>query len=261
MAIHKQQTEPLFSDVVWAQPERAEGRNQVLIIGGHSHALQAPLDTFRLLKERKLGAGVILPDVLRDLLKFGRPADLDLTFAPSTPAGSLARAGKEAILAAAATHDCLFIVGDLSSNQETKQLAAEIVGDFKGLKLITGQLAVDFLDTEREDADLNLILSASQLTHCLRGAGHKGQGLPAAESLGRMLAELEVGCNLTACCDNILWTKADGRVCATYIAGFKDSDDNRLGVAVESASYLVNNPGRPWPALVSAAWQSRLNRE
>ena len=149
----------------------------------------------------------------------------------------------------------------MSSNQETKQLAAEIVGDFKGLKLITGRVAEDFLDTGPADKDLNLILSASQLAHRLRGAGHKGQGLPAPENLGQTLAELEVGCNLTACCDNILWTKADGQVCATYVAGFKDSDDNRLGVAVESAFYLINNPGRPWPALVSAAWQSRLNRE
>ena len=74
MAIHKQQTEPLFADVIWAQPERADGRNRVLIVGGHSHALQAPLDAFRLLRERKLGAGVVLPDALRSLLKFGRPA-------------------------------------------------------------------------------------------------------------------------------------------------------------------------------------------
>ena len=185
---------------------------------------------------------------------------MDLTFAPSTPSGSLAAAGKGEILAAAETCDCLFVVGDLSSNQETRRLAADIVGGFKGLKLVAGKIAEDFVGGAK-DEDLTLILSAAQLANRLKPAGRKGRNLPAPEELGRQLEETATGCNLTACCDDFLWTKADGRVCATYVAGFKDSDDNRLGVAVESVFYLVNNPRRIWPALVSAAWQSRLNRE
>ncbi len=263
MAFHKQQDKPLFKDIIWAQPQRSASRAQVLIVGGHSQSIQAPLTAFQCLKNLNLQASVVLPDSLKKIFKLSKSEDLDLSFLASTPAGSLAQGGAMAIIESAQRHDCLFITGDLSSNQETERLVLKILKDFKGCKLIAGKIAGAVLANQTEISEnLNLVLDVSQLPRLGRSRADRKilKDWSSPEIFAQALSDLDVKFNLTALVDDTIWTKVGDDVCATFAGDYDDSSSGLLKLASNCAFYLINNPQRDWPALTSAAW-TLINEE
>lgn len=264
MAFYRQRDKPLFEDIIWTQPQRSAKEAQVLIIGGHSQSIQAPLAAFQHLKNLNLKASVILPDSLKKIFKIGKSEDLNLSFLPSTPAGSLAQKGAPTILQTAQKHACLFIAGDLSSNQETERLILELLKDFRGCKLVVGKIAKTILENQTATSeDLNLVLDASQLPFLNRSrAGKKAlQTQASPEVFAQTLSELDLKFNLTAATDRIIWTKIGRDVCATFAKNSENADADPLKLAAHCALYLINNPRQPWPASVSAAWQALTNEK
>ena len=264
MTFYKQKDEPLFKDLIWAQPQRAAAKEQVLIIGGHSQSLQAPLNAFKHLRKHNLKVSVILPDVLKEVFKLNKSEDLNLIFCPSTPAGSLAQSGLEEILEIANQHDCLFIAGDLSSNQETQQMISKLLKEFKVCKIIIGKIIKDILASKITlDKSFNLILNSSQLSDLVRNFGNKAdlKSQMPPEAFAKFLEELDVEFNLVIGQNQIIWTKINSQVCATFTEDSLEQADKLLHLATSCAFYLINHPRQSWSALVSAAWQSKLNEE
>ena len=264
MDFYTQKEQPLFDKVIWAQPQRLDQQARVLIVGGHSHALQAPLTAFRHLKKHNLQISVVLPDSLKAIFQSQKSKDLAISFCPSTPSGSLAWMGREKITSLAAKHNCLFIAGNLSSNQETERLILELLKDFKGCKLVAGKIIKIILEkTDAITENLTLVMQSSQLpalSHLSTNkVNYNAQMQP--ELFARFLVGLKIKFNLVAHHRQVLWIRVGKQVCATFTSGFEGSTDDFSRLAAASTAYLVNNPQNDWQALVSAIWQTRLNAE
>ena len=137
MPFERQAEQALFPEMLWSMPERRQQRPTVLIVGGHSQSLHDPLQAFAKLRGHELEIRILVPDSLRNSL--GPAAGVN--FAASTPAGSFALGGLAAALELAAGCQCLFVVGDLSNNQETRQFVDRLLRQHAGCKLAAGKIA------------------------------------------------------------------------------------------------------------------------
>lgn len=248
MAIFKQADGPLFKDFIWAQPERPAGI--AVIVGGNERSLAAPLAAFTHCTAANLKAIVILPDCLKKTL--GKVNE-EIMFAPSTPSGSLAAGAAKTILPLVKQHSCLFIAGDLSSNEETRRLARKLVDSCQKLKIILGETAADLLAADSWSDNLHLFATQKELLALARARGaEKTFSHAGSEAMGAFLTELKLGCSLTAPDKRWLWSKLDGQVCATSVA----REIDLLELAVYCTRYLIDNPRQNWKALVSGCWQA-----
>ena len=249
MAFQNQRDQPLYADLLWSTPERRDQRPAVLIIGGHSRALQAPLKAFAELGRYDLETSVLLPISLKADL--GSQAGENIFFAPSTRSGSFALGALAEALDLASRHACLFVVGDISSNQETLQFIGRLLEKSPGRKLVTGKIA-KYLLTSSQSIGLNLILQPEQLPPLEQLSGKKkDQSRLANEAFGTLLEETELDFNLACWRESVIWIKAGNKVCATPLA--QPVQQPALALAAAGA-YFLSLGIDPYPALVSAAW-------
>ena len=249
MAFQNQRDQPIYPDLLWSTPERRDQRPTVLIIGGHSQALQAPLQAFGELSRYDLEASVLLPTSLKADL--GGKAGGNIFFAPSTRSGSFALGALAEALDLAGRHACLFVVGDLSSNQETLQFIDRLLEKSQGRKLITGKIAKYLLAGPRS-AGLNLVLQPEQLPPFEQLPGKKkDQSRLANEAFGTLLEETKTDFNLACWRENVIWIKVGNKVCATPFA--QPVQQPALALAA-AGTYFLSLGIDTYPALVSAAW-------
>ena len=249
MPFERQTEQALFQDLLWSMPERRQQRPAVLIVGGHSQSLQAPLQAFAELSRYELETSILLPDSLKSSL--GHMAD-NVAFAASTPAGSFALGGLTAALELAKQHQCLFIVGDLSANQETQQFIDQLLRRHAGCKLVSGKIVKRLLAKARP-AGLNLVLAANQLPSFSRlvGKDRAWRANLSSEAFGELIYGWQLDLNFSCCWAGHIWTKAGRQVCATA-TGQNSVTEPQLAAAC--AYFLSLAPTKPWQALVSAAW-------
>ena len=249
MAFQKQRDQPLYPDLLWSTPERRDQRPAVLIIGGHSQALQAPLQAFGELSRYDLETSVLLPASLKADL--GGKAGGNIFFAPSTRSGSFALGALAEALDLAGRHACLFVVGDLSSNQETLQFIGRLLEKSPGRKLVTGKIA-KYLLAGPKPAGLNLVLQPEQLPPLEQlSTKKKDQSRLANEAFGTLLEGAKMDFNLACWRESVIWIKADNKVCATPLA--QPIQQPTLALAAAGA-YFLSLGIDTYPALVSAAW-------
>ena len=257
MPFIKQEDQPLFEDIFWSKPQRQDQRPAVLIIGGHSQSLQAPLRAFQQLSRYDLEINVLLPSSLKAVL--GKNAGQETFFSPSTPSGSFALGGLDQVLELATKCQCLFIAGDLSSNQETQQFVQQLLKQFKGLKVVTGKIIKSLLTTQPAQG-LNLVCGNEQLPLFNRLVEKKlaWQAQLSSEALGPLLASWQLDFNLIYQHQNIIWVKAGDQVCATRTKNL-NPEEVTLALAASCAYFLSIQSTKVWPALVSAAWQIKTH--
>ena len=249
MPFERQAEQALFPEMLWSMPERRQQRPTVLIVGGHSQSLHDPLQAFAKLRGHELEIRILVPDSLRNSL--GPAAGVN--FAASTPAGSFALGGLAAALELAAGCQCLFVVGDLSNNQETRQFVDRLLRQHAGCKLAAGKIARQLLEGGRP-ADLNLVLEPGQLpalSRLTRNSGAWNAGL-SSEAFGELACAWQLDFNLSCCWAGHIWSKVGRQVCATAIGSDEPSG---MRLAAACAHFLSLAPTKPWPALASAAWQ------
>lgn len=160
----KQESEPLFPDILWSRPESKNNAGKLIIIGGNSHAFSAPAVAFNI--GEQTGAGtieVLLPDAIKKIVHSLLPS---AHYAPSTPSGSFARQSLDTIMQLAQWSDLALLSGDFGRNSETAIVLETFIKSFSGKLCITHDAVDYFKETPLHivDRDNTLIaLSMSQL--------------------------------------------------------------------------------------------------
>lgn len=243
------QSEPLFGDFLWSQPERQDQNKNLLIMGGYRESLRAPLETFNYAQQKSLPAIVVLPDVFKQFRR-----EKHIALCPSTPAGSFSKRAQSQIEELANQADCLLITGDLSNNQETARLIDSLIPTLN-IPIIICQTLLG--EGSHVGADrLFRILDESFFRQL---AKQQNQALSSQLSLDgyyQALSDLKPNESLVVNQSTHWWVKYDQQIAATPK---KSPDENNHQLAIELATLLINNPRQVWSSLVSAAWLMRTN--
>lgn len=141
----RQGSKPLFPELEWNKPERRDQAGKLLIIGGSSHALTAPIKAYE--AARRQGAGeirLLLPDKTKRLLTQGQSPYAALRslsglieFLPSTSSGEFAQEGSDQIVWHTQWADTVLIAGDSGRNSQTSVLLESLLSSYTGRVLIT----------------------------------------------------------------------------------------------------------------------------
>lgn len=116
----KQGSEPLFPNLLWAQPETKTTAGKLLIIGGTGQGFAGVAEAYQEAEKAGIGtARVILPYSLKKIVGKLFPG---AEFAPSTPSGSFAASALAEFLDASSWAESVIIAADTGNNSETAQL-------------------------------------------------------------------------------------------------------------------------------------------
>ena len=193
-----------------------------------------------------------MPDIFKQFKK--APG---ISLCPSTPAGSLSRQGFATLKELATKSQALLLAGDLSANEETKQLIRQVVKEVS-LPTILCYDSFNLLDEKSWDnRQLVLILEEQQLGQILKQRLKKAPSNP-QQNLKLTLSQLELGSALIINDSKHCWLKSEEKLVAT---AWPQASLDQLALAISISTFFINNPQETWPSLVSAIWQSKLNLE
>ncbi len=120
----RQDTSPLYPKVLWNRPVARRGAGRLLVPGGHSGELHAPVALHDLALAAGAGECVVaLPDTLARMLG-GAPSSV---FVPSNPSGSIGREALGRLLHLAEDADALMLGAALSGHSETTTLMERLM--------------------------------------------------------------------------------------------------------------------------------------
>jgi NAD(P)H-hydrate repair Nnr-like enzyme with NAD(P)H-hydrate dehydratase domain len=128
-------SKPIYSDLIWSQPQNSTHAGKLLIVGGNAHGFSAPANAYASAFKAGIGSvKVCLPDKLK--VNVGLSI-IDAVFCPSTPSGSFAKLSLADMLDFADWSDTTLLAGDFGRNSETAMLLEAFVTDYKGNLCIT----------------------------------------------------------------------------------------------------------------------------
>lgn len=116
----QEKSKPLFPDIEWNKPERADQAGRLGIIGGSQLGFAVMAESFRAAKEA--GAGevrLLLPDALKKTIP---PSITDALFAPTNPSGGFAIDAAPDMAALCDWADVVLLPGDAGKNSQTASL-------------------------------------------------------------------------------------------------------------------------------------------
>jgi NAD(P)H-hydrate repair Nnr-like enzyme with NAD(P)H-hydrate dehydratase domain len=109
---------PLYEDLIWNKPEQKSLAGKLLIVGGNSHAINAPSSAYKFAIEQGVGeVKVAMPNKTKKLL--GPHIPLGIELLPSTDIGSFSKESTNELLNFASWADATIYVGDFGKNSET----------------------------------------------------------------------------------------------------------------------------------------------
>ncbi|MCL4357369.1 hypothetical protein M1512_00525 [Patescibacteria group bacterium] len=159
---------PLFSDVIWSQPEQQSTAGKLAIIGGSGHGFYAVSRSYADASKTGIGSiRVLLPDVLKRTVSYLLP---ESEFAPSTKSGSLARSSLSILVELAAWADGVLFPGDLGKSSETAILMEHYLEKNTSLLSLAGDAISIIYDSPSlilDNDHLCLILDFNQLQKLL----------------------------------------------------------------------------------------------
>ncbi|MCA9327440.1 hypothetical protein KDA14_02840 [Candidatus Saccharibacteria bacterium] len=160
----KQDSGPLFSDLLWARPEMKSAAGKLLIVGGHAQSFAVPAAAYAAAEQSGVGvARVLLPASLEKTVSKLFPA---AAFAPGNPSGGFAKTALAELLAESQWADGVLLAGDLGRNSETHAMLENFASKYSGQLTITKD-AADFFCTQptnlRERPKTLLVVSSGQL--------------------------------------------------------------------------------------------------
>ncbi len=255
----KQYSEPIFPDFIWARPEQKSSAGKLFIIGGTAQGFAGAVELFNEATQAGIGTSrIILPQPLKKLVGKLFP---EAEFAPSTPSGSFAIESLVDFIDGALWADGVAIAPDTGNNSETTQLLQAFLDKYSGLCVLTG----DAIETLMVDAasllDRNntvLILSFDNLQK-LATASRFDEAFTSDMALLQLIERLEKfgarhaphlmiqrGSQVIVC--------AEGKVSVTE----KPDQPNLAALSAHAATWLVQNPTKPYQALTTAAFKKPL---
>lgn len=139
---------PLFPDIEWNKPEQRSRAGKLGIIGGNKLGFSAVAESYSGALET--GAGevkILLPDALKSQVP---GAITDVSYAPSTQSGGLAKDALRDAQAVASWADVVLCIGDAGRNSETAILYEQFIRECSTPIVLTR----DAVDLIKNDAHL-----------------------------------------------------------------------------------------------------------
>ncbi len=249
----KQQSEPLFPDILWSRPESKRGAGKLLIIGGNQFGFGAPGQAFAEAEAAGIGVvNVLLPDAIRKIAGGMLP---DAEFAPSTPSGSFSKKALDDFIRLSNWADGVLLAGDLGRNSETSILLETFVKKYDGLLTITQDAAEYFRETPKDVINREntvLVLSLSQLQKVFINTPHIS---PITLGMGTVQL-VEALQSYTSSREAIIITKHNGyKFVASKGKVSTTKDDEqlwRVKTAARSSVFWLQNPQKPFEAITTS---------
>ena len=163
-------SKPLFPEIEWNRPERADQAGKMLIVGGNKLGFSAVAEAYETAKAT--GAGtvkVFLPDCLKATI----PKTLDnVVFGACNISGSLSGEAKPTLLASASWSDGVLLIGDAGRSSETAILYEQFLHSYVGPLTITRD-AIDLVKNDVsslvERTDTLIVASFAQIQKLFQG--------------------------------------------------------------------------------------------
>lgn len=151
--------------ILWNIPEQKTGK--VAILGGNAQSFAQIVKTAEYFTPLPVGElKLVLPDALKNKL----PPLPELYFAPSTPAGSLAKSDE--LAAALDFADVAVLAGDFSKNAATAVALAEAMAENPDTPTVWAKDTVNLLENEAtrllEQNQITILATVAQLQKLLR---------------------------------------------------------------------------------------------
>lgn len=122
----KQDSTPLFPNLVWSRPETKSTAGRLLIIGGTGQGFAGTAEAYQAAEKAGIGSvRVILPRSLEKTVGRLFPG---AEFVPATPSGSFAVSALAELLDASSWAEGVLIAADTGNNSETTQLFETFLG-------------------------------------------------------------------------------------------------------------------------------------
>lgn len=255
----RQESEPLYPKVLWNRPVARRGAGRLLVPGGHSGELHAPIALHDLALAAGAGQCVVaLPDSLARMLG-GAPESV---FVPSNPSGSIGREALGRLLHLAEDADALLLGAALSGHSETTTLIERLMLDSPAPVVAFDEamrtlLLNPKLLCEREDSlliltmpDVFKLAGALAVPISIRPGGGLINKLEIVRDLARKIKPqmAVIGSETIIAAENqLIVTPAKVRLAASPL----------LYYAALSA-FWVQNPSRRVEGLATGAWVTKL---
>lgn len=258
---HKQDDKPLFPDLLWARPETKAAAGKLLIVGGNTHGFAVPAAAFATAEKAGIGtARVLLPDVLeRTVGKLFPAAD----YAPSNLSGGFAMSALAELLANAGWADGVLLAGDFGRNSETSAMLENFVRKHTGQLTITTDAADLFCAQPQslaERQDTLLVINLGQLQQLglnlhLPYAFTSGLGLfELVQRLHELTTDRPGLAVITRHQQNAV-IAIGGQVGTSQANGIQRVW--RAAAAAAGATWWLQNPAKPFAALISSLLELR----
>ncbi len=253
---HKQGSEPLYPDLIWAKPESKQSAGKLLIIGGNVHGFSAVGQAFT--SAQKAGIGqvrVVLPDVLQKTVSKLMP---EAFFAPSTPSGSFSQRALADFIDQAAWADGVLIAGDLGRNSETAIVLEKFASKYNGQLTLTKDAADYFTKTAIEiinRPDTTLVISLVQLQQLAKSVNSEKPFtfdmnlINLVDALHEFTARFKI--NIVLKHLDTIFIVVNGLVSTTKTAN-GDEDSWRVPTASAAAVWWLQNSSKTFEALTSS---------
>jgi hypothetical protein len=257
---HKQEAgKPLFPQLEWSRPENRQQAGKLLIVGGNLHGFAAPAEAYTESIRAGIGMGrVLLPSAIQKVVG---PSIENGEFAASTPSGSFSQRALVELLDWCKWSDGVLFAGDLGRNSETAIMVEKFLQTCEGPTVITKD-TIDYIVSlplpALERPNTTLVPSFSQLQR-LGTAARFEKPLTFSMDLMRIIDWLHVFTErfaphiIVKHLDRI-FVAVNGEVSTTKLAA--DLPIWRLKTATYAAVWWIQNSGKPFEALTTAALQS-----
>ena len=245
---------PAHPEMLWSKPENRNFAGRMALLGGNINGFNNLSTAYALLQKEVINSVTIeLPDSLLKKLHGLLPEGIYL---PSNPSGGLSKKALSDMLVYSANSDHTLIIGDLGQNSETEILIERFFEEFKGWTTIAND-TVDLIGNVPnkilQRGKVNIVLNYKQLQKLMTKAKYKSaitsnlslNGL--SEILIELTNEYDISI-VTYYLDKCIYAYK-GEV------GVAEISEEYNNIATKTATWIMQNPGKIFPALSSAIYE------
>lgn len=255
----RQTDKPLFPELEWSRPETRTQAGKLLIVGGNGYEFKAPANSYGDALEAGVGtASVLLPNSMQRVVSDIFP---EAQFAPSTISGSFASTALAPMLDLASWADGTLFPGDISRNSETTVLIERFLEKYQGQATLTKEAADLFVQQPLPilHRDNTLLVVAMGQLRRLGSEAHYPQAFTSEMGLVQLVDNLREFTKRFS--PYIITRHQDQYVVAVrgQVSTTPASSEQlvwRLATAARACVWWLQNPGKPFEALTTAAYEA-----
>ncbi len=242
---------PLFSNLLWARPERKEQAGKLLIIGGSTHGFASIIKAYEYAGQAGIGeVKVVLPEGVK---KFVGPV-LDALYAQQLDNGSFAHKALAEIRPYLSWANCGLLPGELTNNAETTLLAEDVLRVAQTPIIIAGDALTAVTKTLSETLTTKPIVIADFRQLQRLAYAHSGkQPLLSTSSLDQQATIMQALVDKLELSALVRHDENQVLVVSYHQASITGVDKNLLEYAVHCSVLAAQFPTKPYEAATTAS--------